>query len=407
MEIPTALPAFRVDGSATFDLSHGPIALSLATHRLDIVNPMRDLSRDERLGLQLAIDCYVVDPATLNPARHTGFKALRPGAILTLGTGSTYDRFAFEPTVSETHARIRRDGSRIRIIDADSRDGVFIMDPAFAVSSFAIGSYSVASALHPRQNYDAYFADQQKPAVGVFDGVGSLAERGGLAARVAREATQQELQRAPSMLPIEIGMLTVKEALRTAHAFVNRAVPPNTERPSIATTATAAKFFRTPDGQPYAAVASAGDSRAYLLRRGQLTFLTLDQPYTGKHPSRSSIRLQDKLARAVDLSELNGRERTAFERRKIIDSGLGYVTELSINTNHTMLAPGDVVLLTTDGVTDRLTTPEMEQAVRRAQSVEQLPEQLVMDAVERGTQQGHMRAGSDDMTVQALAYVAH
>jgi len=90
-------------------------------------------------------------------------------------------------------------------------------------------------------------------------------------------------------------------------------------------------------GEGAATIAHVGDSRAYRWRGGRLERLTIDHRLVDE--ARSAGMAEDKLAELPP---------------KIITRALGFSEDLTVDTNIVDTRPGDVFLLTSDGLTDEL-----------------------------------------------------
>lgn len=417
-QYPDSEPVRRIENEV-FDLTNGPIDIFLNKEHLLIVDPARDLSHESRQDLNVGIGCFVIDPETLDVRNDRGFKAIRDGESIVLGRNpENQHRFSFDEKTSRRHVMITRVGAEVRVKDLGSLNGTFIgrsvvaatvgatertwtepdQDSGFERSDFTLAGNSIPSDLHPERNEDAFFVDSQKPAVAVFDGVGGRAGSG-KASEIAAKSTKRILENSKTVLPVGLSLLVVKEALETAH----KAVLEEGQLSGIATTATVAKLFKDLNGAPYAAIASVGDSRAYLWRDNELSFLTLDKAYEISPASDKVHKLQDTLARVVDLSQLSDEEANAFRRRNVIDSALGLESSPMINAMHVMLQPGDKILVTSDGIHDNLTTDEIESEVSHTPD-HQLAGSLT-NAAWRRSNEGHLRSKADDMTTALLTYL--
>lgn len=398
-------------------LADGPIELRLATHRLQVVDPLRDIGKDAGRIVNEYIGCFVVDPLTFGD--HVGYKALRDGESITLGRTTSYDshRFRFVETVSREHVRLQRDGNDIRITDLDSTNGTFLIEPpadetdeetvadtapmveiAEAPTAFRMAGDSVASAYHPKANEDAYFIDEQHRSLGVFDGLGGHAGSGA-ASDLAAATVERFLGEVPADAPRSIAELAIREALETAHQAIL-----GENQPGIATTAIIAKVFETQPGAPYAMVGSAGDSRAYLIRSGKIEHVTLDHVFTGLSTSQR-LGLQETLAQATDLSRLTDKERAMFMSRNVIDSCLGDKPGNSptISVSALELRAGDQLLLTSDGIHDNLTNDEIEEIVAYTTDPDTVIRNLMDAAKARSLDERHPRHKPDDMTAAVLS----
>lgn len=406
-------PLERIDYQR-IDIESQPHELSLGDHRLQIVDPRFDLSPAERSNLNPLVNCLVIDPQTFDPTAGIGFKALRDGERIVLGRDCDYGRFEFGDKVSRRHVRITREGDEVIVEDLRSMNGTFIgrtllsretqttpgtgrKEIGFESDSILSEVYTIPSDLHPERNEDAYFIDKEKPAAGVFDGVGDR-KGSALASAIAAKSVKRTLESQPTELPIGLSLLVLKGALQAAHSEILAADPTM----KIATTATIVKFFKTDEGKPYASIANVADSRAYLYRNGVLSFITLDSGYEIFSAPEDVQRLQDTLAQVSDLSTLSDDELSAFGRRGDINTWLGSAENPQISASYVMLEPGDQIVMTTDGVHDNSTTSEMQQCLHDSSPGHQ-SYFLVAQAALR-SRENDFRSKADDMSAVVVTY---
>jgi serine/threonine protein phosphatase PrpC len=124
------------------------------------------------------------------------------------------------------------------------------------------------------------------------------------------------------------------------------------------------------------AIAHVGDSRAYVLRDGELTRLTHDHS------------LVEELMRRGKLTPEQAAE---HPQRSIITRALGIEAEVEVDTWSFPGRAGDVVLLCSDGLTSMLDESRIAEVLRTQHDLEMAGEQLIHDANEAG--------GRDNITV--------
>ena len=112
----------------------------------------------------------------------------------------------------------------------------------------------------------------------------------------------------------------------------------------------------------------AGDSRAYLLRRGRLHPLTRDHSLVQE---------------MVDSGRLSADAANSHHRRNVITRAMGMDDSLVFESRHGRLAPGDRFLLCSDGLSGVMTDAEIE-AVLRADSVHGAADWLLETVLQRG-----------------------
>lgn len=183
----------------------------------------------------------------------------------------------------------------------------------------------------PRQEgADAVYGE--RILLAVSDGMGGAA-----AGEVASAITLAALQRA---LPLESDdwRAALRQATLVANAEVRDAarVP---GRRGMGATLTAACIH---DG--LVDIAQVGDSRAYLFRDGRLRQLTRDQTW---------VQTQ------VDLGRMSEVEAASSSLRNVLAAAMGGGTEVRPVLGRFVLAPGDLLLLCSDGLTNELTDAQI------------------------------------------------
>ncbi len=216
-----------------------------------------------------------------------------------------------------------------------------------------------------RVNEDAYFA--RSPLFVLADGMGG-AQAGEVASRLAADTFAAGLP--------EGGSSEERLAAQTLEA--NRRIHDHSrtdrDRAGMGTTLTAAYV----DGDEVA-LAHVGDSRAYLLREGELTRLTRDHS------------LVDELVRRGKLTE---EEAAEHPQRSIITRALGPEPFVEVDTLTHPLHDGDVLLLCSDGLTSMVSEADVGEILRTAPSLGNAGRALVDAANEAG--------GRDNITVVLL-----
>ena len=128
-----------------------------------------------------------------------------------------------------------------------------------------------------------------------------------------------------------------------------------------------------------ATVAHVGDSRCYLIRRGQATALTHDHTL-----------VQDQ----VRMGVLSSHEAASSEARHLLSRSLGSHTTVEIDIEEHPLLPGDVLLLSSDGLHGALSPAEMADAALQFADLKEAAQALVSLACTRDS--------SDNISVQLI-----
>ena len=242
-------------------------------------------------------------------------------------------------------------------------------------------------------------------AAGVFDGVGGRSG-GEKASRIASDYLKQVFysEQVPDSCPAEELEDFIRQKLHGANYLVYTAKDDG--EPSGATTTTLALVRTSEKGTPYVLFANVGDSRGYILRRGYLFQITVDDNDLRKAygNGQDAMRAQDRLNRAGKFEELNEEERVFFHYRNKISQALGE-SQIEPSFYTSVLEEGDQIILMSDGVSDNLTTAEMEAALGSGQSPQEMAEHLVESAHKRSMEgrKVSFRSKPDDITALVLS----
>ena len=213
-----------------------------------------------------------------------------------------------------------------------------------------------------RSNEDSSFASG--PVFVVADGMGG-AQAGEVASQMVVEAFTEGLPEDGT--PEERLSVVVQRANREIHARSRS----DAASAGMGTTVTAAYL-----DEDSVALAHVGDSRAYLLRDGELARLTEDHS------------LVEELLRGGKLTE---EEALEHPQRSVITRALGIEPIVEIDTWTYPLRPGDVVLLCSDGLTSMLSEQRVAQLLLEAADLAEAGDRLIAEANAAG--------GRDNITV--------
>jgi protein phosphatase len=129
-------------------------------------------------------------------------------------------------------------------------------------------------------------------------------------------------------------------------------------------------------------IAHVGDSRAYLLRGGDLKRLTRDHTY---------VQL------LVDSGRMSREDAEQSSSRHVLVNAVGGVNDsVYVDVDHIPLANGDRVLLCSDGLSDLVDDETIKTLLMAAPTAEQACRALVAKALGEG--------GRDNVTVVVAAY---
>ena len=213
-----------------------------------------------------------------------------------------------------------------------------------------------------RANEDSFFV--RAPLFVVADGMGG-AQAGEVASRLAAETFSAGL---PDDGTSE---QRLEERVRAANRRIHEVSQEDRALNGMGTTLTAAYL----DGDELA-LAHVGDSRAYLLRDGELTRLTRDHT------------LVEELVRRGELTEQQAAE---HPQRSIITRALGPEPDIDVDLRTHRVHAGDVLLLCSDGLTGMIGEDEVQELLAGAPSLRDAGRALVDAANSAG--------GRDNITV--------
>jgi protein phosphatase len=209
----------------------------------------------------------------------------------------------------------------------------------------------------------------------VADGMGGNVGGAEASAMVA-QCYRKYLTSLPATLPLA-------EALQRATSATNAEVRLRSQSgdPAVAnmgSTVVMVVLRETPLGLE-GAVAHVGDSRAYLLRQGQLARLTRDH---------SAVQ------RLVDSQQLTPEEARLHPDSNVITRALGQQNELLIEVSEERFETGDLILLCSDGLSGYVPDQGIASALVQVRDLERAADGLIALALESGS--------SDNITVQLL-----
>ena len=212
-------------------------------------------------------------------------------------------------------------------------------------------------------NEDNYFV--RAPLFVVADGMG-----GAQAGEVASELAVKQFERGlPDGRPPGEALA---DLIRQANAEIHRQSGDDPDLAGMGTTVTAAYL----DGD-VVVVAHVGDSRAYLLRDGDLIRLTRDHSLVGELVARG---------------KLTEEQAETHPQRSVITRALGAYPEVEVDTDVYPARAGDLFLLCSDGLTGMVHEPVLKPMLEdRSRSLEQTGRALIAAANEAG--------GRDNITV--------
>lgn len=198
----------------------------------------------------------------------------------------------------------------------------------------------------------------------VADGVGG-SEAGEVASGITVEALKELRPDAP-----------FDSVIQEAHQRILAAVREDEKLSGMGTTVVAVRFTGSPE-EPAAEVAHVGDSRAYLLRGGEMKPLTEDHS------------LVAELVRSGDLTRAQAAE---HPQKNLITRALGAEGDIEVDTMVLPIEAGDRFLLCSDGLSDMVPEDRIAEILAGPSKDPEGPaRQLLSEALEAG--------GSDNITI--------
>ena len=261
-------------------------------------------------------------------------------------------------------------------------------------------------------NEDAYFVNETRRFFAVFDGLGGEGNAD-IASSTAKYSIADKLYKLTDNMSLETCKETVDALLRSIHKKV-KTKQEEVGNYRMGTTVSAVYIMK--DGT--AVIGNIGDSRVYLLKSGSLSVeqLTLDDNGVYcKYNLDERYIIQKEVADLETYENLHDEIINDFihsKDRQVVVQSLGSKTiEPHIYTKK--LEPGDMLLLTSDGVHDNLTDSHIadcllenkshpqEAANALIQAAKQITEQYSEEKYQKGIPQ---RSKPDDITAIVVKY---
>lgn len=249
---------------------------------------------------------------------------------------------------------------------------------------------------------DAYLAMPQEQVFAVFDALGGkgfdLAQEASAYATTALEQSYRSAEPLPT-LEKEIAYLD-QQLVDLNKQLVNYDSEAGDDAIVAATTATVARLWQSPEGKNYAIIANCGDSRAYrLTASGELQQLTVDNMRGDTFEPVVQRRRAQQLESANYADAESAEAAAYFSKRHLLMNALGLDPDnFWPRTDVVELMPGDILLLTSDGVHDNLTDDEIKGLISQPGLAGDIATRLSKAARDRYGDSHHPRAKEDDIT---------
>ena len=156
---------------------------------------------------------------------------------------------------------------------------------------------------------------------------------------------------------------SLRYAVERAHEVIRETSRDNAEYHKMGATLTAMAMI---DDRVY--VAHVGDTRAYMVRKGELHQLTDDHNWAGEQLRKGAI------------TKVHA---NTHPRRKVLTRALGQTPQVEVDTVTESIEPGDVFLLASDGLYDTLSETEIERVL-----LDTAPEMACRELVARANRNG-------------------
>ena len=233
-----------------------------------------------------------------------------------------------------------------------------------------------------KRNEDAIDWDTRLGVAMVADGMGG-SQGGDIAATTALRSIKDDLRRALAdgerhgsrARSREVRAALVVELVRRANQGVRKSAARDEQLSGMGTTLVMALL-----GPNYLTAAHVGDSRLYRLRGSGLERLTEDH---------------SMVQEMVGRGQMNARQAAMSRHRNVITRALGIAQDVTVDVAHHEIAPGDIFMLCTDGLTNMVPESEIAAALSaHAHCLETAAKNAVNLAIARG--------GRDNVSVVLL-----
>jgi len=223
-----------------------------------------------------------------------------------------------------------------------------------------------------KRNEDAIEWDARLGVAMVADGMGG-SQGGDIAAATALRSIKYDLRRALAdgerhgerTRSREVRASLAVELVRRANQGVRKSAARDDRLNGMGTTLVLALL-----GPDYLTAAHVGDSRLYRLRGPRLERLTEDH---------------SMVQEMVGRGQMNARQAATSRHRNVITRALGIAQDVTVDVAHHAIAPGDIFMLCTDGLTNMVADEEIGAALRaHAHSLETAARNAVNLANARG-----------------------
>ncbi|MGM0595407.1 MAG: PP2C family protein-serine/threonine phosphatase [Myxococcota bacterium] len=206
----------------------------------------------------------------------------------------------------------------------------------------------------------------------VCDGMGGAAA-GEVASQIATTSIFEKLKELGKPENRKSLALNMVKAIKHANSAIYQEAQQNRAKQGMGTTCTLAALM-----DDIILVGQVGDSRAYLIRHHQMYQMTQDQTL---------------LNRLLEVGKLSDDEAAKFEHNHVILQALGVKNKVEPVLSAAEIAPGDSLLLCSDGLNDALNDKEILQIINNHDIHNQV------EICQALTQQACQKGAKDNVTV--------
>ena len=253
-----------------------------------------------------------------------------------------------------------------------------VLPPGYSMDCEFAQLSDVGRVRQGNEDYLGYFAPATPEEVrtrgylfAVADGVGGQ-DFGEVASHTAIETLLSGFRQAPANEPHGALLSRLIRAANTSVIDAGHAATPGGAKMATTIVACALRYDRV-------TVAHVGDSRCYLIRRGQPNLLTRDHTVANEH---------------VRLKLLSKEEASYAETRHMLSRSLGNELMVNVEVNEHQVFAGDVLLLCSDGLHGAVEASEMAALTSHGGDLTTTAKRLVDLA--------NQRDGGDNITLQLI-----
>ena len=233
-------------------------------------------------------------------------------------------------------------------------------------------------------NEDAILVDPERKLVVLADGMGGY-QAGEVASQLAVDIVREEsadltlsdrdLGRVDPDTGMSVAMRQLRRAIERANNRICAVARGKEELNGMGTTIVAARFY---DGR--VGIAHVGDSRCYRLRDHALEQLTRDHSY-----------VQDQVEKGLITQE----DAKKSPQKNLITRALGIDAIAEADVHEFRTRPGDIYLLCSDGLSDLVSTEELQLQLGAERALTETTKRLIDAANAKG--------GRDNISVIVIA----